>query len=28
MLYPVFVEPGDKKHAWSMVIPDFPGCFS
>lgn len=28
MLYPVFVEPGDKKHAWSVVIPDFPGCFS
>ena len=28
MLYPVYVEPGDKKHAWSMAIPDFPGCFS
>lgn len=28
MLYPVFVEIGDEKHAWSMVIPDFPGCFS
>lgn len=28
MLYPVFVEPGDEKQAWSMVIPDFPGCFS
>ena len=28
MLYPVYVEIGDKKHAHSMVIPDFPGCFS
>lgn len=28
MLYPVYVEMGDEKHAHSMVIPDFPGCFS
>lgn len=28
MLYPVYVEMGDKTHAHSMVIPDFPGCFS
>lgn len=28
MLYPVYVEPGDENHAWSMAIPDFPGCFS
>lgn len=28
MLYPVYVEMGDDKHAHSMVIPDFPGCFS
>jgi len=28
MLYPVYVELGDADHAHSMVIPDFPGCFS
>lgn len=28
MLYPVYVEPGDEQHAHSMVVPDFPGCFS
>src|SRR5690349_3235948 len=28
MLYPVYVELGDEKHAHSMVIPDFPDCFS
>jgi predicted RNase H-like HicB family nuclease len=28
MLYPVYVEMGDETHAHSMVIPDFPGCFS
>lgn len=28
MLYPVYVELGDEAHAHSMVIPDFPGCFS
>lgn len=26
--YPVYVEVGDETHAHSMVVPDFPGCFS
>jgi predicted RNase H-like HicB family nuclease len=28
MLYPVYVEIGDEKHAHSVMIPDLPGCFS
>ena len=28
MLYPAFVELGDKNHAYGVVLPDFPGCFS
>ena len=28
MLYPVYVHPGDKKHAHGVTFPDFPGCFS
>lgn len=28
MRYPIFVEPGDKKHAFGVVVPDLPGCFS
>lgn len=28
MLYPAFVEIGNEKEAWSVVLPDFPGCFS
>ena len=28
MLYPAFVEIGDDTHAYSVVLPDFPGCFS
>lgn len=28
MLYPAYVEIGDDKHAWSVVLPDFEGCFS
>jgi predicted RNase H-like HicB family nuclease len=28
MLYPVYVQVGDKKHAHGVVFPDFPGCFS
>ncbi|MFZ4701112.1 MAG: type II toxin-antitoxin system HicB family antitoxin [Candidatus Methylumidiphilus sp.] len=28
MLYPVYVHLGDEKHAHSVTIPDFPGCFS
>ena len=28
MLYPAFVELGDKNRAYGVVLPDFPGCFS
>lgn len=25
---PIFIEPGDRKHAFGVVVPDLPGCFS
>ena len=25
---PIAIEPGDKKHAWGVAVPDLPGCFS
>lgn len=28
MRYPIFIEPGDKKHAFGVVVPDLAGCFS
>jgi predicted RNase H-like HicB family nuclease len=28
MLYPVYVHLGDKRHAYGVTLPDFPGCFS
>lgn len=28
MLYPVAIEIGDSKHAYGVVVPDIPGCFS
>lgn len=28
MRYPIAIEPGDNTHAWSVVVPDLPGCFS
>jgi predicted RNase H-like HicB family nuclease len=28
MLYPVYVHVGDKEHAHSAIVPDFPGCYS
>ena len=28
MRYPIAIEPGDAKHAFSVVVPDLPGCFS
>lgn len=28
MLYPVAIEKGDSKHAFGVVVPDLPGCFS
>jgi predicted RNase H-like HicB family nuclease len=26
--YPIAIEVGDKKHAYGVVVPDLPGCFS
>jgi len=28
MRYPVMIEAGDDDTAWSIVVPDLPGCFS
>lgn len=28
MKYPIAIEPGDELHAWGVVVPDLPGCFS
>lgn len=28
MYYPIAVESGDEKHAWGVIVPDLPGCFS
>ncbi len=28
MRYPVAIESGDDSTAWSVVVPDLPGCFS
>ncbi len=28
MIYPVYVHPGDERHAHGITVPDFPGCFS
>lgn len=28
MLFPIAIEPGDEKHAFGVVVPDIPGCFS
>ncbi len=28
MLYPVVIEPGDEAHAFGVIVPDLPGCFS
>lgn len=28
MKYPIAIEPGDKKRAYGVVVPDLPGCFS
>ncbi|OFA02566.1 type II toxin-antitoxin system HicB family antitoxin [Duganella sp. HH101] len=28
MKYPIAIEPGDATHAFGVVIPDLPGCFS
>lgn len=26
--YPIAIEPGDGDHAFGVVVPDLPGCFS
>jgi predicted RNase H-like HicB family nuclease len=28
MRYPAVIEPGNKKQAFGVVIPDLPGCFA
>jgi len=28
MKYPIAIESGDGHHAWGVVVPDLPGCFS
>lgn len=28
MNYVVAIEPGDKKHAFGVAVPDLPGCYS
>ncbi|MEE1982826.1 type II toxin-antitoxin system HicB family antitoxin [Shewanella xiamenensis] len=28
MLYPIAIETGDSKHAFGVVFPDIPNCFS
>ena len=28
MRYPIAIEPGNKRHAFGVVVPDLPGCFS
>lgn len=28
MKFIIAIEPGDDTHAWGVVVPDLPGCFS
>lgn len=28
MRFPIAIEPGDEEHAFGVVVPDLPGCFS
>lgn len=28
MRYTIAIEPGDEQHAFGVVVPDLPGCFS
>ena len=28
MRYPIAIETGDADHAFGVVVPDLPGCFS
>ncbi|MEO5331204.1 MAG: type II toxin-antitoxin system HicB family antitoxin [Magnetococcus sp. YQC-5] len=28
IFFPITIEPGDEQHAFGVVVPDLPGCFS
>jgi len=28
LIFPIAIEPGDGKHAFGVVVPDIPGCFT
>ncbi len=28
MKFPIAIEPGDDAHAFGVIVPDLPGCFS
>ncbi|MBK7492808.1 MAG: type II toxin-antitoxin system HicB family antitoxin [Nitrosomonas sp.] len=28
MRFPIVIEPGTEKHAFGVIVPDLPGCFS
>ena len=28
MRYPIAIELGDERHAYGVIVPDLPGCFS
>lgn len=28
LIFPIAIEPGDEAHAFGVVVPDLPGCFS
>jgi predicted RNase H-like HicB family nuclease len=28
MKYPIAIEPGSRRRAWGVAVPDLPGCFS
>lgn len=28
MRYPIAIEPGNRRRAWGVAVPDLPGCFS
>ena len=28
LVFPIVIEPGDDTHAFGVVVPDLPGCFS
>lgn len=28
MRYPIAIEPGDETHAFGVIVPDLPGCYS